>query len=178
MGVAEIPKALRNALAALADSPTMRFVVAELDQALVDMEAQLPPEPLPDEIISLLDWKSGVEHLQNKTPGELWEMLGFGTIKALPGFNTVEDPDGVVDPWDDEWEEFAKGPRAVPFGPRWHQLVGMVKLMHHAISGDPLLLMDEVGVGKTMQVIGTVVLYTLFRRYFAKNDCFPGAFGE
>ena len=34
--MAEIPRALRNALAELVDSPTMRFVIAELDQAVHD----------------------------------------------------------------------------------------------------------------------------------------------
>lgn len=155
----------------------MRFVVAELDEALLDMEAQSPPEPLPDELLSLRDWESGVENLQEKTPDELWDMLGLGGMKTLTGFNTVEDPDGVTDPWTNEWEQFAESPRAVPFGPRWHQLVGMVKLMHHTISGQPMLLMDEVGIGKTMQVIGTIALYSVFRLYYRKNGFFPGAFG-
>ncbi len=175
-GVEELPKALRNALAALADSPTIRVVLAEVDQALVDMESQPPPEQLPEELVGLQDRKTGVEDLQDKTPDELWEMLGLGAKKVLTGFNTVEDPDGVVDPWSEEWKDFVASGKGVPFGPRWHQLAGIVKMMRHVISGDPLLLMDEVGVGKTLQIVGVAALYPVFRRYYRKNGCFPGAF--
>lgn len=163
-------------MAALADTPTIRFVIDEIAHTLVEMSAQPAQEQLPEVMVSFDDWASGVEDLQNKTPAELWDMLGLPG-KALPGFNTVEDPNGVVDPWSEEWKGFVASRKGVPFGPRWHQLVGMVKLMRHVIRGRPLLLMDEVGVGKTMQIVGMLSLYPVYRQFWLKEGHFPGAFG-
>ena len=56
-----------------------------------------------------------------------------------------------------------------PLAPRWHQLVGIVKIVMQAFKGEPLMLMDEVGVGKTLQLVGAIATLTFFRDFYEKK---------
>lgn len=123
-----------------------------------------------------IEWESGVEAFQTKSIDDMWKYLGLPG--AIPLFNSESDPDGVVDPWSDEWAQFAASDKAEKLVPRWHQLVGMAKLMERCIEGEPVMLMDEVGVGKTMQIVGAIALYAIYREYFAMHGKFPGHFSE
>ncbi|TBU56480.1 hypothetical protein BD310DRAFT_768052, partial [Dichomitus squalens] len=164
----------------LANDPRTQWVIEELDQVLHEIEVgpETEIEERPAEDIDISDWESGVEDLQDKSPDAVWDILGFPT-KRFPGFNEVEDPTGALDPWDNKkWEAFIKKGQGVPFAPRWHQLVGVVKMMRQLIEGRPLLLMDQVGIGKTLQVVGTLCMYVAFRRHFARYGRFPGHFGK
>ena len=40
-----------------------------------------------------------------------------------------------------------------------------------------MLLMDEVGLRKTLQVIGTIVCLAFYHKSFKKHGTFPGNFG-
>ncbi len=42
----------------------------------------------------------------------------------------------------------------------------------------PLLLMDQVGIGKTMQLVGLIAVIAYFIDYHDKNHKFPGAYGK
>ena len=107
----------------------------------------------------------------------LWAFLGCEG--HIPGFNDIEDPNGTIDPWNiTAWSKFRAQGSPRPLAPQWHQLVGMARMMERVLVGAPVLLMDSVGVGKTMQVVGVICLYNHFRRHFAKYKRFPGAFGE
>ncbi|KAI1787254.1 hypothetical protein LXA43DRAFT_896537 [Ganoderma leucocontextum] len=122
------------------------------------------------------DWLTGVEDLQEKNPQELWAGLGLNN-EQIPGFNEVEDPRGEVNPWDQtKWAKFVKTEQALKFGPRWHQLVGITKMCELIIKGKPLLLMDQVGVGKTLQIVGAIVMYPMLRAYYQRNKRFPPQF--
>ena len=47
----------------------------------------------------------------------------------------------------------------------------------NAFAGSPILLVNEVGVEKTLQVITTILLLANFRNYYAKHKKFSGIFG-
>ena len=129
--------------------------------------------------LSLDDWKSGVEEYQELTLADVWAALGFGETQALASFNQFEDPAGAV--FSDQqtaWTALEKKGGLIPLRPRWHQIVGMLKIMEHVIKGKPLLIMDHVGVGKTIQLIGACTLYSVFYRYFCEHQTFPGKFGK
>ncbi|RDX39981.1 hypothetical protein OH76DRAFT_1298639, partial [Lentinus brumalis] len=84
-----------------------------------------------------------------------------------------------VDPWTKDWEAFCKTGKGHPIAPRWHQWVGALGMMLRVIrDGVPVLLLDDDGIGKTMQVLMVIALYQLFRRHREKHGRFPGAFAK
>ncbi|EJF58184.1 hypothetical protein DICSQDRAFT_25821, partial [Dichomitus squalens LYAD-421 SS1] len=126
-------------------------------------------------------WETGVEEFQEYNTDALWGALGLADTRLLPSFNPVQDArddaSERVDPWDTEnWASFLASGEGVKLEPRWHQLVGLVKIMRHVIEGKPLLLMDQVGVGKTLQIVAAITTYGLFHRYFQTHKKFPGAY--
>lgn len=124
------------------------------------------------------DWLTGVEDLQDQTPEQLWHGLALPNA-SIPAFNDIEDASGQVSPWEPaKWKKFAESGAGIPFGPRWHQLVGITKMCELAIKGKSLLLMDQVGVGKTLQIVGTIVMYPFLRAYYKKHGEFPPRFSK
>ena len=124
------------------------------------------------------EWEEGIEEFQHHSTDDLWAMLGRPD-KDLPWFNTHHDPDGIHNRWDsrdDEW--FADPKNVVPLVPRWHQLVGILRMLQMAFARKPILLMDEVGVGKTFQVVGTITMLAYFRGFWKDKKDYPGAFGK
>ena len=158
----------------------MHVVLCELDLAIDNFPVHDLDEfsQAVEYRINFADWLTGVEDLQNKTPEELWTGLGLKSLRRIPLFNKVEDASGMVDPWSQEWQGFLDSEQGIKFGPRWHQLVGITKMCELIIRGEPLLLMDQVSVGKTLQTVGSVVMYPLLRGYYKKNGCFPLQFSK
>ena len=152
--------------------------MAEMEEhlRLLDVGAEMPelPEfdidrPVDD------DWNEGVEEFQSWTEGDLWSFLG---VERLPFFNERFDMANGRHVWDDE--ELAADIKlsGSPLTPRWHQLVGIIKMVTNCFQGRPVLLMDDVGIGKTLQVVGLVCLLTYFHEYFSQHSRFPGKIGE
>lgn len=126
-----------------------------------------------------LDWHEGTEELSELSEDQLWTGLGLKDTKELPLFQSYTDPDGTIDPWSDEGEKWLaseENPREV-LRPRWHQLVGIYRMLERAFEGEPVLLMDGVGIGKTFQVIGFISCMAFYHHFFKKNGKFPGSFG-
>jgi SNF2 family DNA or RNA helicase len=124
----------------------------------VPVEFDLAPE-------ALVDWSEGVEHLQRKTPSELYEMLGLKE-PSIPYFNEyISDQEG-------------SGGTKELFSLRWHQLVGVTKMMERAMTSQPVLLMDDVGLGKTVQVLAFFAMLAYYRAYYDQNKRYPGAWGK
>jgi hypothetical protein len=130
--------------------------------------------------VGVVLWKEGVEEWQEKTEDELWEMLGL-LEKRLPMFNERVDMHSLHDPWDAEGKRWFEDPenqaQIMPLAPHWHQLVGIYKMLNHAFRGKPILLMDEVGLGKTLQVVSVIAVLAFFCAFCDQNGRFPGAFG-
>ena len=79
---------------------------------------------------------------------------------------------------EDDWDKFLDSSKGVPLGLHWHQLIGIVKIMRHTIEGKPLLLMDQVGISKTMQIIDAITTYTLFHCFYKAHKKFSGEFDK
>ncbi|KAH8069438.1 hypothetical protein BXZ70DRAFT_867509, partial [Cristinia sonorae] len=127
-------------------------------------------------------WESGVEEYaeNRRTIAALCEELGIPIMDGVPhvvGFNKTMDPVGKLNPWQHE-EEFNQLTTKVPVQLKWHQWVGVHKMVVNAFQGKPILLMDDVGVGKTIQVITAMVVLRNFHHYHTQHGKFPGAFGE
>ena len=121
-----------------------------------------------------------VEEFEKKSMDEMWTYLGLP--KKIPLLVEEVDPSGAMDSWHREpkvWEDFKASGSTVPFAPRWHQLVAIAKLMEQVLAGRSTMLMDSVGVGKTLSVIGTIVMYQWCREGFDRfAGRFPGLLGK
>lgn len=176
----ELPKALRDALANLAKGDRVR----EVDEAIQAALETLSPEGLDTvEIpegptVDLSEWREGVEDLRALSEDQLWEQLGFPN-KALPFFQEWTDPDAMIESWTDageKWLQTADGGRE-RLVPRWHQLVGILRMLQRGFDRQPVLVMDGVGIGKTLQAIGLIACLAFYRNHFEKHGHFPGIFG-
>jgi hypothetical protein len=172
-----LPKQIRDALAHLASTDDVQVLALEIHERLLhvlrepaDMpEIEFNPEPV-------VEWEEGVEEYATKSMPDLWILLGLHSSKRLPDFNLDVDID-MHNYWTDSEYMAANQQKLRPLSPRWHQLVGIVKIVTQAFKGEPLMLMDQVGVGKTLQLVGAVVVLNFFRDFYKKSGRFPGTFG-
>lgn len=130
--------------------------------------------------VSLSDWESGVEVWEKLQAEELYRYLGLDHEKPLPFFNKYIDVADSRDAWAHpslvEADEGNKD--RILLRPHWHQLVGMCKMLDCLFEGKPVLLMDGVGLGKTLQVVGVIALLAFYRTVRKDTGSFPGAFGK
>ncbi|KAG1798808.1 P-loop containing nucleoside triphosphate hydrolase protein [Suillus variegatus] len=179
--IARLPKSLRDALDKLATEEEVKELEILIESTL---GAMVPPDG--DEVvidftenINVSDWKSGVEEYDECSEDDLWEHLGLPE-KKLPFFQTRTDPDAALDPWSEEGQQWLDNPQsqAQNLAPRWHQLVGILRLIDRVLDGEPVMLMDGVGVGKTMQAVGLIACLAHYREHYKKRGKFPGKFAQ
>ncbi|KAI6029955.1 P-loop containing nucleoside triphosphate hydrolase protein [Pisolithus microcarpus] len=177
--ISKLPKALRDALKKLATEDEIRGVERLVQAALENIQPDDGMLELPEGESIDFSWKEGVEDLSNLTEDDLWARLGLKECKAIPMFQKYTDPDAVIEPWTDEGESWLNNPDSgrEPLHARWHQLVGIIRMLQRAFQGEPVLLMDGVGIGKTFQVIGFISCLAWFRSHYEVHKKFPGAFG-
>lgn len=177
----ELPKALRDALEKLATEEDIQIinqlVRASLENITGDNTEAFDLDP--DDQIDLTDWKEGVEDLNQLSEDELWKRLGLPD-QRLPFFQQWTDPDSLISPWSEEGQAWLKNESSArqPLRPRWHQLVGILRMLERAFDGQPVLLMDGVGLGKTLQALGAIACLAYYRECFKSMGHFPGMFGE
>ncbi|PCH42717.1 hypothetical protein WOLCODRAFT_152760 [Wolfiporia cocos MD-104 SS10] len=145
-----LPWPLCMALQALAMKDTVMQVQSTLQRLISDMS----PDSEDDNEQVELDFDAE----------QVVAVLGLPNGR-IPFLNEKEDPDSR-DPWSKEGKVVLEVETARPFNPRWHQYVGMLKMMHSTLNGKLTLLMDEVGVGKTLQAI----MFTALREYTENID--------
>ncbi|KAJ7939466.1 hypothetical protein B0H13DRAFT_1498722, partial [Mycena leptocephala] len=121
---------------------------------------------IPNESVPSPAWEEGTEEYSHLSVDQLWILLGLPD-KAIPFFNTKLDPTGLHNPWTDEGNAFFEDDRnsKINLTPRWHQLVGLYKMMNLAFIAEPVL-MDEVGLGKTQQIIALVACLAYYHDYY------------
>jgi len=140
------------------------------------IELDLEPE-------DAVDWEEGVEHLRSKTEDELYEMLGFKE-KKIPFFVSEIDKDTDIGAQarenedDAEDDESAVQVQKQPFALKWHQLVGVTKMIQRALTSQPVLLMDDVGLGKTVQVLALFTVMAYYRKFYSETQRYPGIWGK
>jgi hypothetical protein len=121
------------------------------------------------------DWTEGVEEYQKWSDVQILTALGVKT--TIPFLMAVQDPNGLHDPWKEpDWFEIPDN--VIPFIPRWHQLVGILKGVKNAMTGIPLLQADDVGLGKTLQIAGVISTLAYYREHHDLKKAFPGSFGN
>lgn len=173
----ELPKPIREALAQLASTTDIQTLALEIHERLLNVQRDPSDAPhLNFDQEPPMEWEEGVEEFATKSMDDLWAVLGLQKTKALPDFNERIDVN-THNYWTDMEYMTANASNLRPLSPRWHQLVGIVKIVFQAFKGEPLMLMDQVGVGKTMQLVGAIVILAFFRDFYVENKRFPGGFG-
>ena len=175
---------MRECLKQLAKAYEITSIYQLLQEIIAPPEDDDEEVPaVPEAEFDLSNWQSGVEHFERWAPERLWRALGRDD-HTLPYFNRYEDPTGEIDPWSKEFEEWTKEqlasaqPEGRTLTPRWHQLVGILKMLINTFEGRPVLLMDEVGVGKTLQVLGYIAMRAYLYEAHEQQGGYPGLFGE
>ena len=170
---------LRKAILVASQDDDIDIITRQLYGTTVDLNEDdrnpvpfFDPESAPD-----VDWEEGVEEWKGVSDTDIWNHLGRPS-RTLPYFNAFVDSTGLHDPWDHpEYFDDLTNPDIEPLSPRWNQLVGVIKGLTLMFEGKPLLLMDGVGFGKTLQLIAIFSILVFFREEFVKNGRFPGIFG-
>lgn len=175
---------MRECLAQLASTyevTSIQQMLTDIIEPMDDGDDEEVAVPIAD--FDITTWRSGVEQYHDWTPAQMWHNLGL-PAKRIPYFNEYEDPDAINDPWSREFEtwleeqETADEPTRRELTPRWHQLVGIFKMIVNMFEKRPVLLMDEVGVGKTLQVIGFIAMRAYLFNYHEEHGTYPGYFGK
>lgn len=178
-----LPKPLRQALSFLATQQDITLLAASIqdqlnhchpDATTVDPIPEFDPDATND---CDFQWSEGVEEFNSMSEDDLWTILGLPE-KRIPFFNASQDPYGNCDPWTEEGQNWFTDTRnGEPLALRWHQLVGLVKMLKNAFEGSPILLMDDVGLGKTIQVTALIALLAFYREFYTIHKRFPGKIG-
>ncbi|KAG2063389.1 hypothetical protein BDR04DRAFT_1163790, partial [Suillus decipiens] len=179
--IGRLPKSLRDALDKLATDREVKELELLIETTLAAMVPLDGDEVAVDftENMDVRDWKSGVEEYDRCSEDDLWEYLGLPE-KRLPFFQRRSDPNAAIDPWSEEGQQWLDDPTspAQSLAPRWHQLVGILRLIDRFLDGKPVMLMDGVGVGKTMQAVGLIACLAHYKEHYRKHGKFPGKFSQ
>ncbi|KAH9019721.1 hypothetical protein EDB85DRAFT_1839633, partial [Lactarius pseudohatsudake] len=134
----------------------------------------------------LVDWTEGVDHLKTKTEDELYDILGFEDRK-IPFLVTEVDTHSDLYTsaqigMHEDGDVFALAtaePHATrqPFSLKWHQLVGVTKMVERALTSGPIMLIDDFGLGKTLQVLAFFAVMAYYRQFYSEAKRYPGMWG-
>ena len=103
-------------------------------------------------------WESGVEHLASVPTSDLFRQLGVPD-DHIPLFNQQMDANEIQDPWSKNWSECLNDrSRCMPLQLQRHQLEAVHKMVSDMVEGKGTLVMDGVGVGKTIEALALVAL--------------------
>ena len=200
---AELPKQLRLALLAIPSAAEQRQVLAlveeTLDASRAEGELQFNLE------VDFSDWTEGVEAFKHLKIEEIAAALGLnaeveGGAPNFPFFNDVIDLNNAGRPWEEREREKEEGasqgkgkgkgkatrksgdpdadtPLYIELRPYWHQWIAAVKMIINMMEGRNVLLMDSVGVGKTLQAVGMMAMYDWLRLWQERYGSLPPAYG-
>ena len=163
-----LSKSLRDVLRYMANREDVTVLSTQLAE-LVHLHNNITDVPtvLNLDRQDLVDWAEGIEHLRTKTEDELYALLGFNDKKIpflVTEIDVEPDLEALACPDEDACDippPLATTATKRPFALKWHQLVGVVKMLECARTCLPTMLMDDVGLGKTLEVIAffTVIAY-------------------
>lgn len=111
--------------------------------------------------------------------------MGYANEARILGFCSVRDKNRVYTYWDSDTEgakNWYKNRKSDEFGVKlniaWHQLVGIHYGTELMLQKKPLFLFDAVGVGKTAQAAGLILMRPFLIDYHAEHSRYPPDFGE
>ncbi|KAI9064569.1 hypothetical protein FKP32DRAFT_1602933 [Trametes sanguinea] len=139
-----LPKALREAFKTMptpAEAHAMIVKITEIIEAAEsDFELVLAAPTV--------SWQEGIEQFKDLTIADMQALLALP--EATFPFFSLKVPNGQEDLWSVEGRLALEDPNAPDLRPFWHQWVGVTKIMHNMMQWLPTLVLDQVGVGKTI----------------------------
>ncbi|KAF7965457.1 hypothetical protein HWV62_43479 [Athelia sp. TMB] len=171
--VTPLPKVLIDALRVMDQKEKQHFAEELYTEFEIDTNdaSDLPTPSIP------VEWGADGANMRCYNESQLLAMIS--SLPRIPGFAQFLDRKREKNTWDNaEWFKTAKKEELTPFVVRWHQLVGIIEATHAAYDGRNMLLMDGVGLGKTLQVAGIIAVLSYCRSYYAAHGTFPGSFGK
>lgn len=154
-------------------------------------------EPGDEALDSWKEWSEGTESVRNHTRSDFMNMLGVPVLLnkngeiirapdgekryALPYMNQYLDKHREWTPWThpDEFEDAEKHlDRLEHMELRWHQSAGLLCMMRNAFDGKNMLVMDDVGYGKTLLNFALCCLLRYYAEEKERSGKYPGIFGE
>lgn len=122
-------------------------------------------------------FSEGVKHLENKTPAELYKLLGLER-HSIPYFKDKGAVEQDVSSKSGGLETIATTTQTEGGSLPWHQLVVVVRAMERGMRSEPVLLIDTIDLGKTVPVIATFAMLAYYREYYREKRRYPGLWGE
>lgn len=152
----------------VSDLPTQRDVDAllaqygnMLEESAADIDPQVPDIPQ-DTDIDLGECFDdlgdlGVDKESKMSTEALMKELGIFHLakQTFPAFNPLRHTEGKS-AWDSPKDFIEGAPGIEDLRLRWHQLAGIHALISRGLEGQGVLLADDVGIGKTAQIMGQI----------------------
>ncbi|KAG2150754.1 uncharacterized protein EDB93DRAFT_1103448 [Suillus bovinus] len=158
------------------------LAAAKKDPAKAESIGRLP-KPLWD-VLDKLATKQEVKELELLIETTLTAMVPLDGDEVVIDFtedmDRRSDSDAAIDPWSEGGQRWLDDPTspAQILSPWWHQLVGILRLIDRFLDGKPVMLMDGVGVGKTMQAVGLIACLAHYKEHYRKHKKFPEKFSQ
>ncbi|EJD37436.1 hypothetical protein AURDEDRAFT_129480 [Auricularia subglabra TFB-10046 SS5] len=177
---ARLPPAFLNQLKALA--PADKDAIANEFQHLTSDEIESGGSADIPHVLEMND--AGIARLMAKPISELYAMFGATEefipyvarwISSDPTFNSWSQGDRAEE-WAAATEAAARGEEStlLAFALLKHQLVGLIQLLIWFMDRKPGLLLDDVGLGKTIQTLALAALLAWFSDQYDLTGKFPG----
>ena len=126
-----------------------------------------------------MDWDAGTAPFDEMSIIELKKLLQWDdTTQDAPFFHNLVDLDRQVVPGHKGWDAAVAQGTAIPLSLKWHQVTGVVAILHRIFLRTPAFVLDDVGLGKTMQAIATLCYLENMRARKAQRGCWGGIFGK
>lgn len=161
------------------ESEAVADIEAEISEALERYRGNFDDVPLfSGEKPVIPDWNldDELKHLTDKSTDDLWRLLGISDNKLVP-LADWRDPLLQFSQWLKD-DDICPQERKEECNLRWHQLVGLNRLAEAVFSKSCVLNMDEVGVGKTLQIIGLLAYRIMNIEELKQSGRYMGKFSE
>jgi hypothetical protein len=124
-----------------------------------------------------LKWDTGTEQFDNLFEDQLLELFGALDIydEKLCFLAPRIDIDNRADPWDTKAYTEVHGES---LHLKHHQLTAIIKHIDNAFKGKPILLMDTVGLGKTLTIAATWCVLRAFQAWYEEFQDYPGRWSK
>lgn len=158
----------------LAVKASLRELLSET--RIIDIDFDIPD--ISD--VDLENWSEGGEQYRGYSLEQLRKLTGYQPAIDFghgPMLATQIDTLRELRPHTAEWQEqiqLGNGDRFENLTLRWHQMVHLLVCHDLLLQGLPMLNMDSVGLGKTIEACASIGYIEFGRQYWEKHGQWPG----
>jgi hypothetical protein len=171
-------KSFREALKNIADEKTLEKIAIDLERALDPdfVEPAVDLDEFPVELPQLGDPAPSAYH--QKSSDMLWSEMGFPGESRVLGMAYKQHITKKYSEWDEDTEAIMfwrteNHPHKQDIIIPWHQSVGIHMGATQMLKNEPFFLFDAVGIGKTPQAAGILLMRPFLMDYYEKHGKYP-----